>query len=75
MHTDQTTSITTVRTRFRAEARRMRRHFDWQLIFVDDLIAHQIGQRDFRRRDQRVVTAVSFFFQRTGMEQIAGKFR
>ena len=50
-------------------------HFDRQVVFVDDFIAYQVGQRHFRRRDQRVVAAVSLFFQRTGMEQVAGEFR
>ncbi len=53
----------------------MRGHFDRQIVFINDFIANQVGQRNFRRRDQRVVAAVGFFFQRTGMEQVAGEFR
>ena len=75
VHTDQTTGITTVRTCFRTEARRMRGHFDRQRIFVNDFVANQVGQRNFCRWDQRIVAAVSFFIQRTGVEQIASKFR
>ncbi|CQC05035.1 Uncharacterised protein [Salmonella enterica subsp. enterica serovar Typhimurium str. DT104] len=75
MHTNQATGITTIRTCFRTETRRMRRHFNRQLIFVDDFIAYQIGQRNLRRRDQSIVAAVCFFFQRTGMEQVACEFR
>ena len=65
MHADQTAGVATIGTGFRAEARRMGGHFDRQVVFVDDFIAYQVGQRHFRRRDQRVVAAVSFFFQRT----------
>ena len=50
-------------------------HFDRQIVFIDNFITHQVGQRHFRRRDQRVVAAVSLFFQRTSMEQVAGEFR
>ena len=53
----------------------MRGHFDRQRIFVNDLVTHQVSQRNFCRWDQRVVTAVCFFVQRTGMEQIASEFR
>ena len=75
VHTYQTAGIAAVRSGFRAEARRMRGHFDRQIVFINDFIANQVGQRNFRRRDQRVVAAVGFFFQRTGMEQVAGEFR
>ncbi|CCJ83722.1 hypothetical protein BN133_99 [Cronobacter dublinensis 582] len=75
VHTDKTAGVTTIRARFRAEARRMRGHFYRQRVLVDDFIAHEVGQRHFRRRDQRVVAAVRFFFQRTGMEQIACELR
>ena len=53
----------------------MRSHFDRQRIFVNDFVTHQVGQRHFCRWDQRIVAAVSFFIQRTGVEQIASKFR
>ena len=75
VHADQTAGVATIGTGFRAEARRMGGHFDRQVVFVDDFIAYQVGQRHFRRRDQRVVAAVGFFFQRTSMEQVASEFR
>ncbi len=53
----------------------MRGHFDRQRLFVDDLIAHEVRQRHFCGRDQRIVAAIGFFFQRTRVEQIACEFR
>ncbi len=50
-------------------------HLNWQIIFIDDFTAYRVGQRNFCRWDQRIVTGVCFFFQRTSMEQIASKFR
>ena len=48
---------------------------NWQIIFVDDLITHEVCQRHFCGWDQRVVAAIRFLVQRTGVEQITGKFR
>ena len=53
----------------------MCRQLNWQVVFIDDLITHEVSQRHFSGWDQRVVAAVCFLVQRTGMEQIAGKFR
>ncbi len=50
-------------------------HFNRQIVFVDDFVADQVGQRHFGGRNQRIVAAISFFFQRTSMEQVAGEFR
>lgn len=75
VHADQTAGVAAVRTGFRAEAWRVCSHFQRQSFLFHDLVAHQVGQRHFRRWDQRVVAAVGFFFQRTGMEQVFAELR
>ncbi|CSI52051.1 Uncharacterised protein [Vibrio cholerae] len=40
MHTDQTASITTIRTRLRAETRRVCGHFQRQFSFIQNGVTH-----------------------------------
>ena len=52
MLADHAARVLAVAARFRAKARRVRGQLDRQRAGRQDLVAHRIGQRDFRRRDQ-----------------------
>ena len=52
MHANHASRVLAVAPRFRPEARRMRRHLQRQLFRRQDLVAHQVGQRNLGRRNQ-----------------------
>ena len=49
---DHAARVLAVAARFRAEARRVRGQLDRQRVGGEDLVAHGVGERDLRRRDQ-----------------------
>ena len=54
MLADHAARVLACRSRFGAEAGRIGGHADRKLLFVEHLLAHQIGERGFGGRDQPV---------------------
>ncbi|MNV17527.1 hypothetical protein D3C71_1083190 [compost metagenome] len=65
MLADHAAHIATATARFRTEAHRVGGHAQRQALGVDDFIAHDVGQRHFRGRDQ-----IARGFTQRGLEQV-----